>query len=177
MNLETEGKISQAVLNFLKHYYFRSSHLKKGVIRNFAKFTGKHMCQRFFFNKVAGQACNFIKKETLVQVLSCEFCEIFKNTFFTEQLRTTASPNGHIFVDSPSIRRRNSTWKVRGNYIDFERRIHVEIMTSIRLGYFDVDSTFKIDEISMSSPRGFFYVVSESNRRNFCPRYFHSIFF
>ena len=62
-------------------------------------------------------------------------------------------PNGHMFVDSPSIRRRNSTWKVRGNYIDFERRIHVEIMTSIRRGYFNVDSTFKIDEISMSSPK------------------------
>ena len=74
-------------------------------------------------------------------------------------------PNGHIFVDSSSIRRRNSTWKVRGNFIDFERRIHVEIMTSIRRGYFDVDSTFKIDEISMSSPRGFFFVVSTSNRR------------
>ena len=28
------------------------------------------------------QACNFIKKETLVQVFSCEFCEISKNTFF-----------------------------------------------------------------------------------------------
>ena len=87
------------------------------------------------------------------------------------------NPNGHIFVDSPSIRRRNSTWKVRGNYIDFERRIHVEIMTSIRRGYFDVDSTFKIDEISMSSPRGFFYVVSTSNRRNFCTRCFHFLTF
>ena len=46
-------------------------------------------------------------------------------------------------------------------------------MTSIRCGYFDVDSTFKIDEISMSSPRGFFYVVSTSNRRNICTRCFH----
>ena len=27
-------------------------------------------------------SCNFIKKETLAQVLSCELCEIFKNTFF-----------------------------------------------------------------------------------------------
>ena len=27
-------------------------------------------------------ACNFIKKETLVQVFSCEFCEISKKTFF-----------------------------------------------------------------------------------------------
>ena len=30
------------------------------------------------------KACNFIKKETLAQVFSCKFCEIFKNTFFTE---------------------------------------------------------------------------------------------
>ena len=27
------------------------------------------------------EACNFIKKETLAQMLSCEFCEISKNTF------------------------------------------------------------------------------------------------
>ena len=30
------------------------------------------------------QACNFITKETLVKMFSCEFCEIFKSTFFTE---------------------------------------------------------------------------------------------
>ena len=41
---------------------------EKGVLRNFAKFTGKHLCQSLFFNKVAGGACNFIKKETLTQV-------------------------------------------------------------------------------------------------------------
>ena len=27
------------------------------------------------------EACNFIEKETLARVFSCEFCEIFKNTF------------------------------------------------------------------------------------------------
>ena len=26
--------------------------------------------------------CNFINKETLAQVFSCEFCEIFTNTYF-----------------------------------------------------------------------------------------------
>ena len=31
-----------------------------------------------------------IKKESLTRVFSCEFCEISKNTFFTEHLRTTA---------------------------------------------------------------------------------------
>ena len=27
---------------------------KKGVLRNFAKFIGKHVCQSLFFNKVVG---------------------------------------------------------------------------------------------------------------------------
>ena len=27
---------------------------KKGVLENFANFTGKHLCQSLFFNKVAG---------------------------------------------------------------------------------------------------------------------------
>ena len=39
------------------------------------------MCQSLFFNKVADLACNFIKKETLAQVFSCEFYKISKNTF------------------------------------------------------------------------------------------------
>ena len=61
---------------------------KKGVLIAFTKFTGKHLCQSYFINKVAGlsEACNFIKKETLAQVFSCEFCEISKNTFFIEHL-------------------------------------------------------------------------------------------
>ena len=28
--------------------------LRKGVLRNFAKFTGEHLCKSLFFNKVAG---------------------------------------------------------------------------------------------------------------------------
>ena len=68
----------------------RSSHqrcsVKKSVLRNFKKFTGKHLCQTFLF-----KACNFIKNEVLAQVFSCEFCEISKNTFSTEYLWTTAS--------------------------------------------------------------------------------------
>ena len=37
------------------------------------------------------EACNFIIKETLAEVFSCEFCEISKNIFFTEHLWTNAS--------------------------------------------------------------------------------------
>ena len=33
---------------------------KKGVPRNFTKFTGKHLCQSLFFNKVACLRCRFV---------------------------------------------------------------------------------------------------------------------
>ena len=73
---------------------FRSSRpevfCKKGVPRDFSKFTRKHLCQRLFFNQAAGlspQACNFIKKKSLAQMLSCELCKISKHTFFTKHLR------------------------------------------------------------------------------------------
>ena len=37
------------------------------------------------------KACNFIKKETLAQVFSCEFCESSKNTFSYRAPLTAAS--------------------------------------------------------------------------------------
>ena len=71
--------------------FTRSSHrkcsVKKGVLKNFAKFTGKHLCQSLFLIKL--YACNFIKKESLAQIFSYEFCEMSKNTIFTEHLQTT----------------------------------------------------------------------------------------
>ena len=55
----------------------------KRVLRNFAKFTGKYICQRLFFNKVAAlRPATLLKKESLAQMFSCKFCEISKNTFF-----------------------------------------------------------------------------------------------
>ena len=48
---------------------------KKGILKNFAKFTGKRLCYSLFFDKVAGLRPG---KEFLAQVFTCEFCEIFK---------------------------------------------------------------------------------------------------
>ena len=59
----------------LHHKQLSKMFCKKGVLRNFAKFTGKHLCQSLIFNKAGG----------------LEFCEFFKNTFSTEHLQTTAS--------------------------------------------------------------------------------------
>ena len=75
---------------------YRSGHrrcsIQKVGLKNFSKFTGKHQCHSLFFNKVVGlKACNYIKKESLVQVFCCEVSEIFRNSFLTEHVRATVS--------------------------------------------------------------------------------------
>ena len=73
--------------------------VKKDVLNNLAKFAGTHLCQSLFFNKVADlrfssyRPPNFIRRETLAQVFSCQFYEILKNLIFIEHLRATASVN------------------------------------------------------------------------------------
>ena len=47
--------------------------------------------------------CNFIKEETLAQVLSCEFCKISKNTLFPEHLQTTPSMVQIIFNQPETV--------------------------------------------------------------------------
>ena len=54
---------------------------KKDVLKNFAKFLAKHLCQTWN-TRPQRETCNFIKKETLAQTFSYEFYEITKNTFF-----------------------------------------------------------------------------------------------
>ena len=39
---------------------------------------------------IAEAATGDVKKETLAQVFSCEFCEISKKTFFTDHLKAIA---------------------------------------------------------------------------------------
>ena len=48
----------------------------------FSKTSRENTCVGVFSNKVTGlQAWNFIKKETLTQVFSCEVSQIFNNIF------------------------------------------------------------------------------------------------
>ena len=55
---------------------------KKGVVKNFAKFTGKHLLPAFFLIKLQAGGLQLYLKETRAQVFFCEFCGIFKNTVF-----------------------------------------------------------------------------------------------
>ena len=46
---------------------------------------------KFLVKDLSNKCEQTIKKETLAQAFSCEFCEISKNIFFTEHLRANAS--------------------------------------------------------------------------------------
>ena len=59
---------------------------KKVVLKNFALFTGKNLCWGLFLIKL-----QLYQNQTPAQVFSCEYCKIFKNTYFEEHLLTAAS--------------------------------------------------------------------------------------
>ena len=55
---------------------------KKGVLRNFAKFTGKHLCQGLFFNKVAGlRPATLLKKRLWHRCFSVNFAKFLRAPF------------------------------------------------------------------------------------------------
>ena len=62
----------------------RRCSVRKGVLTNFTKFTGNACVRISFLIKLQAEASSFIKKRTLSQVFSFHFCEISKNTFFSE---------------------------------------------------------------------------------------------
>ena len=63
---------------------------KQSILKNFTKFTGKHLWQSLFKLNCRSEPCNFINRETLSR-FSCEFYKFFKNAFLTERPRVSAS--------------------------------------------------------------------------------------
>ena len=55
---------------------------KKVVLRNFAKFTGKHLCQSLFFNKVAGlKSPTLLKKRLWHRCFPVNFAKFLRTPF------------------------------------------------------------------------------------------------
>ena len=60
---------------------------KKGVLRNFVKFTGKHLCQNLFLNKVAGLSpATLLKKKLWHSFFPIDFVKFLRTPFFIEHL-------------------------------------------------------------------------------------------
>ena len=60
---------------------------KKGVLRNFRKLTGKHLCQGLFFNKVVSlRPATLLKKRLWQKCFSVNFVKFLRTLFLTEDL-------------------------------------------------------------------------------------------
>ena len=55
---------------------------KKAVIKNFAIFTGKHLCWDLFLLKLHLKACNFIKKRLQPRCLPVNIAKFLKTAIF-----------------------------------------------------------------------------------------------
>ena len=55
---------------------------KKGVLRKFAKFTGEHLCQGFFFNKVAGlTSATLLKSRLWLRCFPVNYTKLLRTPF------------------------------------------------------------------------------------------------
>ena len=60
---------------------------KKDVLKNFIKFTGKHLCQSLFFNEVAGlRPATSLKKRLWHRCFPFNFAKFLRTSFFIEHL-------------------------------------------------------------------------------------------
>ena len=65
---------------------------KKKVFLEISQNSQEYTCARVsLLIKLQASPATLLKKETQAQLFSCEFCEISKNTLFTEQLWATVS--------------------------------------------------------------------------------------
>ena len=66
---------------------------KKAVLRNFAKFIWKHLCQCLFFNKVAGLSpATLLKKRYWHMCFPVNVAKFLRTPFLTEHLRWLLLP-------------------------------------------------------------------------------------
>ena len=65
----------------------QSCSVKKAFLRNFPKFTGKHLCQSLLFNKVASlKPAALLKKRFWHRCFPVNFAKFLRTPFFKEDL-------------------------------------------------------------------------------------------
>ena len=77
----------------------RNSSIRKTVLTNFTKFTGKELCQNLFLNKV--------KKKNSGTCVFLWILQIFDKTLFLEHLRATASKSLHAKSYANAVSRKS----------------------------------------------------------------------
>ena len=67
---------------------YRQKQSSGGVLKDFAKFTGKHLCWSLFFNKVGGLQCaTLLKKRFQYSCFPVNFAKLLRTAFKIEYLQ------------------------------------------------------------------------------------------
>ena len=85
----------------------RNSHqrysVRKGVLRNFAKLRGKHLCQVLFFNKVAGpEPATLLKKRLWHRCFPVNFAKFLGTPFSQNTSGRLLLDKQHFLAENPS---------------------------------------------------------------------------
>ena len=78
LNIVEEESRMQAICSS----FYRQQQMSVGVLKHFVELTGKPLCPFFFIKLQASGLELYQKCDKSTQAFSCEFCEMFKNTFF-----------------------------------------------------------------------------------------------
>ena len=131
---------------------------KKGVLRNVAKYTGKHLCRSLFFNKVAGLRHLWRTPLVVLSAWQCFFCEAF-----TKLCEISACGKHRDFW-------RNDKWRTVSMLV-CERQFRLQLVS---WGYF---LKIRTQIINQSKPPSIFLSFNASNLSTFqCLLEFHSFY-
>ena len=102
----------------------------KKVFLEMSQNSQKNTCARVSFLIKLLASCNFIKKETLAQVFSCEFCGVSKHTFF-QFLRTPLVAASALTIDNQTIKSVSSV-ELLGIHLDDKLYFNLHISNICR---------------------------------------------
>ena len=99
---------------------------EKGVLRNFAKFTGKNLCQSLLFSRVAGlRLVTLLKKRLWHMCFPVNFTKFLRTPFIIEHLWWLLPTDGSLFfqlissTNSITLPRHQGVWW-QPNNVSFE---------------------------------------------------------
>ena len=104
----------------------------------------------------------------MVQVFSCEFCKISKNTFFTEHLRTTASNTNNYHKVYQKTQKLKSTFYCKRHQ---ENKLVNEVQGFVNIGSQAFNSTIELgadDFYIQKQPMEMFWKISQISQENNC---------
>ena len=107
MVLNTPLSYTMIVFAITMQMTTRSSHqrcsVRKGVLRNFPKFTRKHLCQVLFYNKAAGpKPATLLKKRLWHRYFPMNIAKFPRTPFNRTPLNNCFSTIQHFLAENPS---------------------------------------------------------------------------